>query len=242
MAEVPKPPGVFRILCYGDSLTDGLPETAWPLELQALLGPGFEVLDAGVAGYSSHQGLLRLQEDAKEFRPDLVIACFGWNDAMSAHGRPDRDFPLPSPGRLAFERALLPYRAYRCLRLHARGRGPLAALASDPTRPRVDPDDFLANLARFADLAREHGGEALLLTRPFRKDRLERLDPPWMRRFETLYTGRVMDMARVHGIPALDVGASLDGRPELFLDLCHLTPEGHREMARLVLEEVRRLR
>jgi hypothetical protein len=79
LMTVPKPREVFRILCYGDSNTDGPKQGSWPEVLQEVLNqhPGstrrrYEVVNAGVAGYSSHQGLLRFQEEVGTYEPDLV--------------------------------------------------------------------------------------------------------------------------------------------------------------------------
>ncbi len=240
LVETPKPAGVFRILCYGDSLTDGLPETSWPLELQKLLPAGYEVLDAGVAGYTSHQGLLRFQEEVGPYQPDLVLVCFGWNDPMAASGRPDRDFPVPSPAIVALQRFFLHYRGTLCLRRVLRPETPLDALNSDPTRPRVPSDDYLANLDGFVYAARAHGAVPVLLTRPFLKRQVEAQYPEWAWRVPPLYNGRLLEMASVHGIATLDAEARFRDRSERFLDVCHLDAEGHREMARFVLTELQR--
>ena len=37
VAEIPKPAGVYRVMCYGDSLTDGPPRGGWPSWLDRLL-------------------------------------------------------------------------------------------------------------------------------------------------------------------------------------------------------------
>ena len=37
LAEVPKPADVYRVMCYGDSLTDGPPRGGWPSWLDRLL-------------------------------------------------------------------------------------------------------------------------------------------------------------------------------------------------------------
>jgi lysophospholipase L1-like esterase len=82
-----KRPGVFRIACVGDSSTFGQnvnDADAYPQVLQRLLderAPGrFEVLNLGVPGYSSRQGLELLRRDVLGWQPDLVIFAFGTND------------------------------------------------------------------------------------------------------------------------------------------------------------------
>jgi lysophospholipase L1-like esterase len=80
-----RPPGVRRILCLGDSFTFGegvREEDAWPQRLGALLGPGFQVLNAGVQGYDlDHEGLF-LFLHGRSLRPDAVVVGFFMNDAM----------------------------------------------------------------------------------------------------------------------------------------------------------------
>jgi len=85
--EDAKHPGVFRILCLGDSSTFGMnvnDADAYPQVLQRLLDervPGrFEVLNLGVPGYSSRQGLELLRRQALAYQPDLVVFAFGTND------------------------------------------------------------------------------------------------------------------------------------------------------------------
>ena len=85
--EEAKRPGMFRIICLGDSSTFGMnvdDADAYPQVLQRLLderAPGrFEVLNLGVPGYSSRQGLELLRQQALGYQPDLVIFAFGTND------------------------------------------------------------------------------------------------------------------------------------------------------------------
>ena len=82
-----KPAGVFRIVCLGDSSTFGMnvdDADAYPRVLARLLeerSPGrFEVLNLGVPGYSSRQGLELLRQSVLRYQPDLVTFAFGTND------------------------------------------------------------------------------------------------------------------------------------------------------------------
>ena len=77
---LPKPAGTFRIMTYGDSNTDGPDEGGWPARLQAVLnqvggplGLRFEVLNAGVTGYSSYQGLRQLRSCAVPLQAFVLI-------------------------------------------------------------------------------------------------------------------------------------------------------------------------
>ncbi len=88
--EVPyvKPPRTFRIVALGDSSTFGWGvETGriYPHLLEAALrsrhpGSPIEVVNLGVCGYSSFQGLILLQREAMRYQPDLVTLSYGSND------------------------------------------------------------------------------------------------------------------------------------------------------------------
>ena len=76
-----------RILAFGDSLTAGLgltPGQAFPARIQARLaaeGIAAEVVNAGVSGDTSADGLARL-DWALADRPDAVVLELGANDAL----------------------------------------------------------------------------------------------------------------------------------------------------------------
>jgi lysophospholipase L1-like esterase len=65
----------FTIVCFGDSITHG----GYPAELEKIFGNA-RVINAGVGGNTSRQGLARLERDVLSHRPDLVILFFGTND------------------------------------------------------------------------------------------------------------------------------------------------------------------
>lgn len=72
---VPKPAGVARVACYGDSFTFGAEVEdgeAWPARLEAL-EPGWEVVNLGVTGWGTDQALLRFRDTAPELGPDVAL-------------------------------------------------------------------------------------------------------------------------------------------------------------------------
>ncbi len=80
--EVALPPGTV-VLALGDSLTAGAgvsPEQAWP----ALLAQrtGWQVVNGGVNGDTSAQGLQRLPALLEEHAPVLVLVTLGGNDML----------------------------------------------------------------------------------------------------------------------------------------------------------------
>ncbi len=71
------------VLAFGDSLTFGYGTVAsqsYPSHLSNLLG--VEVINEGISGEVSSDGLKRLPKLLKEYQPDLIIICHGGNDIL----------------------------------------------------------------------------------------------------------------------------------------------------------------
>ena len=85
---VPKPPGVFRIVCEGGSTTFDLlaPDDAstWPARLGTLLAPRADVANAGFPGWTSLESLVSLEIRDVDLAPDLVVVFSGVNDLQPA--------------------------------------------------------------------------------------------------------------------------------------------------------------
>jgi len=110
---VKKPPTTFRIICLGDSWTFGAnvgQDQAYPQQVGALLDmeygdTSFEVLNLGVLGYSSFQGLEQLKQQVTDLQPDLLLIGFGMNDA-SFKGYRDKDIPVSRKRETLVEKIL----------------------------------------------------------------------------------------------------------------------------------------
>lgn len=82
-----KPPGTYRILCFGGSTTMGsvADDKTWPYLIEKKLnekeiGKKVEVLNFGVGGYRTSDSLINFALRGLDFDPDLIIIYHGTND------------------------------------------------------------------------------------------------------------------------------------------------------------------
>jgi lysophospholipase L1-like esterase len=92
---LPKPAGVFRIVCEGGSTTFDLlaadDASTWPARLGALLAPRIDVANAGFPGWTSLESRVSLEIRDLELDPDLVVVFSGVNDLQPAGHVPFRE-------------------------------------------------------------------------------------------------------------------------------------------------------
>jgi lysophospholipase L1-like esterase len=187
----PRRPGVVRIACIGDSWTFGMnvdQDRSYPARLAAKLAAArpsarFEVLNFGVLGYTSFQGLQLLTRRVLDLHPDIVAIGFGMNDSEVA-GYRDKDMvtvaaPIGRERLLGAAAELESYKLlrYAALRLRFRPK-PIAdylreeeadtgggAIDYDEIEPwtRVSPRDYERNVREMVRLAAAAGARPILL-------------------------------------------------------------------------------
>ncbi len=189
----PKRPGVYRILALGDSGTFGQIQRGesygyvsnpYPLALEKVLaeriGPGrFEVLNAGVPGYNSYQGLMLLRGKLRNLDPDLITVRYGWNDHFLSEAPPGQSPYRESDSKLvvaledlALRTALYPFVRRLGFELRARrGQNPQALREAFARQtqwsPTVPLPDYEHNLRRIVEIGRARGAQVWLLTSPY---------------------------------------------------------------------------
>ncbi|MCC6277873.1 MAG: SGNH/GDSL hydrolase family protein [Oligoflexia bacterium] len=84
--SIEKDPKKTRILCLGDSTTEGaIGRFSYPSSLQSILsevGAQVEVINAGVNGWLSGQMMTWTHTELKDLKPDVVLLYPGWNEFM----------------------------------------------------------------------------------------------------------------------------------------------------------------
>lgn len=229
-----KPPGTFRIVCLGDSWTFGSnvdQNEAYPQQLTALLErnfprASFEVLNLGVMGYSSYQGLQLLKRQAFDFDPDLVLIGFAMNDSHVS-GYRDKDMQGYKESRtvaIGVVRLLQKSEIYKLLSYLTRslmekpksigeqlkasvdaGRGgDILDMPGDQNYEqfeawtRVPLNDYEKNIVEMIKLAREHGAGVILLF-----NELWRNNP---------YRAALEKISSAEGVPLVDSSALIAER------------------------------
>ncbi len=138
-----------RLVVLGDSCSRiSMARPPYSELLQQRLGPGWEVLNAAVPGYTTFQGLTWLRTQLLDLEPDLVVVYFGWNDHWRSTGVTDREYAR--------------WRAVSRIRL-------LSLLRQRPAQPplRVPLDEYEGNLRQMVDGIRDAGAQAILVAAPY---------------------------------------------------------------------------
>ncbi len=160
-------PDVDTILLIGDSCTFGhgvAVSNTFGVVLETLV-PSTRVINMGVPGYSSFQGLKLLEASIPRLKPDIVVISFNFNDRRYTLG------PGPADSAANFRSTYIANRlgriigygsySYRALRSMARKIRPRpeppSVVEVDRLWPRVTPEDHRDNILRMAEISKRQG-------------------------------------------------------------------------------------
>jgi lysophospholipase L1-like esterase len=257
----------LRILCLGDSVTFGYrvplapdrqdpgkydaSEKPYPALLGELLrtrfrGKTIEVLSLACPGYTSGQGLAWLKRDLAELRPDIVVACFGFNDVRAA-GLPDRATFPKAETQVAIRRLMAS--SQLLLQLAKSAQSARASdLLPDHAEPRTSPAEYVDHFAQMNSAARAEGAWFGILL-PVYRDPNTRGDYPEGKDLPgdaeegqrmSLYRDQLRTHAQQAQIPHLLIPELTEARwPEnaqLFGERIHPNAAGHRLIAERLVE------
>ncbi|MFC1620799.1 SGNH/GDSL hydrolase family protein [Candidatus Omnitrophota bacterium] len=237
----------FRIVCIGDSVTFGVPITlnrsrdTFPKLLEKSLNQlqmrkNFEVINAGVPGFTSYQGLQYLKYYLIKYKPDLVISQFEINDAAEALYFADKDQKLQPDWSIAAQNFLNKSKSYRLLGkiiFYVKYRFFCNADNCKGNKKRVTPDDYKNNLREMIEIGKENGFKVIFLPpvffEPTEKELEGRISTNKKYSFpkEALYVDTYSAFKKREAIAR-----------SLFFDDCHLTPEGHKILAEEILKHL----
>jgi lysophospholipase L1-like esterase len=252
----PKPANGFRIACFGDSVTFGYRvPTVWPERpteydrnwipfheiLERALGhanPGrtIEVIPYAMPGYSSHQGLAFAGQELPHLGADVVIVLFGWNDINLRAGT-DRESMDTGPKQVLLRR--LTMKSQLLLRASMWWQARHVPVAPQPSRgpvERVPGPEFVENIGRIVDLAKQTGATPLVVGPVYRDPVTEPGEAERIGKHRAL----LREAMTAAGVPYVEIAALTEsawpGNGPLFGERIHPSDSGHRLMASVLLE------
>jgi len=240
-----------RILTIGNSCTFGwriADSYTYAEQLQRLLLDDYQVINAGIPGYTSLQGRRFFESDLLALEPDIVTILFSWNDHWAAGGGiADKDQKFPPSVVLAVQNALSRLHTYRLLKkawLSAIEPNPDSLFDRSNIIYRVELDDYRENLTAICRTARSRGITPILLTSPIPS--LATYYPPGarsgMHRYHAMYNDVVRQVALSEHVSLVDLALEFDNYDNLWDDVnsdpFHFNTEGHRIAAELIAENI----
>jgi lysophospholipase L1-like esterase len=253
-------PNVMRILCLGGSTTEGGnpqgTKGAYPFllerELQKRHAREFEVLNAGVSGWTTAEMLVSWCLTLQDYEPDFLILHEAVNDVVPRFWRgfqPDYSHwrrPIQSVPVRGLTRLLV---SSSDLFVFAQRKVAPQDILSVSTYPELESDPLLAegklpsesayvfrrNIGTIAEAARVRGADVVLMTLP---TGTREVGAFWLHGIAE-NNQALRDLARERGYALVEAAREFEARPEVgaqFLDLVHLDVPGNQLKAELLAD------
>ncbi|MBN1363630.1 MAG: SGNH/GDSL hydrolase family protein [Syntrophaceae bacterium] len=242
--NIKKNDGVFKILCLGESSTFGwkVPlETTYHSLLEDRLNREydgqrrFEVINAGVIGYTSVQGLYMYLSKGIRFQPDLVTFYFGINERVKRFYLSDAEIMKinrPQWLNLLVNGWLLKSELVRVVQKTAKNIMNKNSHNSELPVPRVSPAEYRKTILRLKKACDKNNARLLLISPALYIDRRRNTHEKAMKIVQ--YRRILENTAKEAGIPLLTIPEmterSSDNFNYLFQkdDSVHPSKAGHR--------------
>ncbi|MGI9420494.1 MAG: SGNH/GDSL hydrolase family protein [Geminicoccaceae bacterium] len=231
------------------------------------LNPDREVVNFGAIGFNAHQELnLMIMKLAEGYRPEAVIFYDGVNDALQkchvdnddayGHAQETRIRSLlkenqrwsDPPLHFALMPTMRLFEEARKVLFKSSDSAPSYDCDQQPEKAEAVARQMLIDWRIARDQAEQHGARFLAVLQPTAyasKSKLDHveLDPVWGKQYETVYPiivglldGEFSDLKE----DFLDLRAALDQDDYLFIDWCHLSPNGNEIIAGRIDQALRR--
>lgn len=234
--KIEKEKNTFRILCLGDSSTfhgkyHSLLEKKLNRDFKSH-DVRFEVINAGVTGYTSYQGLCMYKYRGARYNPDIVTFYFGINDPIKRFYLSDKEILQGGDFvtlKIVKNRFLLKSHLYRLLRKFIHTIIGKDKRVHRENVPRVSIKDFRENIIELNELSKKDNFILILISPPCCKERM----PGWPRSADIiLYRKELEHVANEYGIPLIEI-KEMTERSEFptldyFKDTVHPHELGHR--------------
>lgn len=261
--------GQRRIVAYGGSTTycTGVTDDdTWPEQLEHQLGPPYQVVNAGMPGYTTAEHIIQTALQSFDLSPDIAVYYLGWNDARNMHvkGLASDYSDFHGKSQLGFVPATVPFhnRSALLTRLHA------LCQRWSPCVPEMEhyrytlngkisrePDQralaiYTYNLKTLVALCRARGILIILVPQVLNQSKLtadtsygwlpfiKDRDVP---RIMTLYNEAMINVCQTEGTVCLVSALSTAWQPSDFLDQGHFSSQGNQKFAALLAEAIRRV-
>jgi len=269
---VPKDHGIYRIVMLGGSTVQNLEVDdgdTWSARLEDKLNhdPGFlaarhvsraEVINAGVSGWRSREGLLLLQREIIHFSPDCIMIAFNWNDAWHGVNMVDPNGSMYTPQPVWQHSLLLQNLHTRFLNMVVNNTNTIRAFSARLSRDSEWAQVYRKNLAEMIRITEAAGAKAVLINLPGlarQKDTTSVEARSAMARagltadnylfyaeMKSLISEMLHDIGRQHNVPVIDVHRYYESFHDaellsLFVDVAHTTREGSGHIAEAIYFE-----
>ena len=252
--SVDKPEDTCRIICLGGSFTYGWPYNdepalAYPSLLEDTLNSKhsyrkYEVINAGIGGYTSYQALFYFKHKLYKFNPDIIALCFGANDSNNNYEIglfcSDKEYYRRLMS-LALNRPLFGVKKFfDNLSVYALMETVIFHIKKTFIKPtqRVPPADFEENLEEFINLAERYDFKLLFIIEPHRNLRdfhKEIGENPY---YSIMHRLAVKNQKRVKLVDTVSMVRKYKDS-DIFHDIMHLTPFGHEKISELVYHSIK---
>lgn len=244
-----KNPHIKRIIVMGNSCTFGWKvdlEQTYAKRLEKLLNqdlpePEYEVINAGMTGYSTFQGLRLLKREILSYHPDIIIIAYGWND-MCPSERVDKEQKFPPQWILDLDDYLSFSKFYTFLKFETVTlmKPKKEAVQEGKLVYRVSIEDYLSNLEEMARAALDSGITVILLSTPVSSAKIflgpgKTSKPHIANRY---YNNALREFSQKGGVPLVDVALLFEERGDLYdegrEEFIHYNAKGHQVIAEAV--------